>query len=152
MDQSIDPAFAFDEADLEATGDFSQIADEIAADVGDDTSSIDFPTMDQAGGTLGAAAGSAKGALGSATDSAKDAFGAATDSASGALGSATGSVKGALSSVTDTAGGALGSAKGAVLGAAGAATAGAAGIAGKVGDKASDAMNDTSLDMPDFWI
>ncbi len=46
MDQSIDPAFAFDEADLEATGDFSQIANEIAADVGDDTGSLDFPSLE----------------------------------------------------------------------------------------------------------
>lgn len=99
MDQSIDPAFAFDEADLEATGDFSQIADEIAADVGDDTSSLDFPSLDKAGDALGAATGSAKGVA---------------------------------------------------LGAAGAAAAGAAGIAGTVGDKASNAMNDMSLDMPDL--
>jgi pilus assembly protein FimV len=42
-DQSIDPAFAFDEADLEATGDFSLIADELAAEAGD---SIDFPGFD----------------------------------------------------------------------------------------------------------
>jgi len=96
MDQSIDPAFAFDEADLEATGDFSQIADEITAEVGDDTSSLDFPSLDSAG---------------------------------------------------DAVGGALGSAKGKALGAAGAAAAGAAGIAGTVGDKASNAVNDMSLDM-----
>lgn len=43
MDQSLDPAFAFDEADLEATGDFSQIADELAAEAGDN---IDFPSFD----------------------------------------------------------------------------------------------------------
>lgn len=43
MDQSLDPAFAFDEADLEATGDFSQIADELAAEAG---GSIDFPSFD----------------------------------------------------------------------------------------------------------
>jgi len=71
MDQSIDPAFAFDEADLEATGDFSQIAGEISAD---DTGSLDFPTEN----------------------------------------------------ITDA----------------------ASGIAGTVGDQASDAMNDMSLDVP----
>lgn len=43
MDQSIDPAFAFDEGDLEATGDFSQIASELAAE---DDGSIDFPDFD----------------------------------------------------------------------------------------------------------
>ncbi len=76
MDQSIDPAFAFDEADLEATGDFSQIADEIAADVGDDTASLDFPSLDSAGDSLGSIAGSAKGA----------ALGAAGAAAAGAAG------------------------------------------------------------------
>ncbi len=89
MDQSIDPAFAFDEADLEATGDFSQIANEIAAD-GDDTSSLNFPALDNA-------ADSAKGA-----------------------------VSGAAPDITDT----------------------ASGIAGTVGDQASDAMNDMSLNVP----
>jgi pilus assembly protein FimV len=43
MDQSLDPAFAFDEADLEATGDFSQIADDFAAEAGDN---VDFPSFD----------------------------------------------------------------------------------------------------------
>ena len=43
MDQSLDPAFAFDEADLEATGDFSQIADELAEEAGD---GIDFASFD----------------------------------------------------------------------------------------------------------
>jgi len=43
MDQSIDPAFAFDEGDLEATGDFSQIASELAAE---SDGSIDFPDFD----------------------------------------------------------------------------------------------------------
>lgn len=39
MDQSIDPGFAFDEGDLEATGDFSEIANELA---GEEEGSIDF--------------------------------------------------------------------------------------------------------------
>ncbi len=43
MDQSLDPAFAFDEADLEATGDFSQIAGELAEEEGD---GIDFTSFD----------------------------------------------------------------------------------------------------------
>jgi len=42
MDQSLDPAFAFDESDLEATGDFSQIADELS----DETNSVDLPDFD----------------------------------------------------------------------------------------------------------
>jgi len=40
MDQSLDPAFAFDEADLEATGDFSEIANELST--GSDDGSIEF--------------------------------------------------------------------------------------------------------------
>ncbi len=44
LDQSVDPAFAFDEADLEATGDFSQIADEVAAE--NDVGTIEFPDLD----------------------------------------------------------------------------------------------------------
>ncbi len=48
MDQSLDPAFAFDEADLEATGDFSEIANEISAEV--DDGSIEFPDFDDAPG------------------------------------------------------------------------------------------------------
>lgn len=42
MDQSLDPAFAFDEADLEATGDFSQIANELAAER---DGTLDFPGL-----------------------------------------------------------------------------------------------------------
>jgi len=34
MDQSIDPAFAFSEEDLESTGDFSKVANEISDDAG----------------------------------------------------------------------------------------------------------------------
>ncbi|MFK8080913.1 MAG: FimV/HubP family polar landmark protein [Granulosicoccus sp.] len=43
MDSSIDPAFAFDEGDLEATGDFSAIVDELASD--DDGAGIDLPGL-----------------------------------------------------------------------------------------------------------
>lgn len=49
MDQSLDPAFAFDEADLEATGDFSEIASELAAETDD---GLDYPGF---GDTLAAA-------------------------------------------------------------------------------------------------
>lgn len=42
-DESLDPAFAFDESDLEATGDFSQISSEL---VSEDSESIDFPGFD----------------------------------------------------------------------------------------------------------
>lgn len=89
MDQSIDPAFAFDEADLEATGDFSQIADEIASDVGDDTSSLDFPSMDKAGDALdsasGAVSGAALGAAGAAAAGAAGIAGTVGDKASNAM-------------------------------------------------------------------
>ncbi|MFK7892915.1 MAG: FimV/HubP family polar landmark protein [Granulosicoccus sp.] len=43
MEQSIDPAYAFDEGDLEATGDFSRITGDLAAD---DESSVEFPGFD----------------------------------------------------------------------------------------------------------
>ncbi len=59
MDESLDPAFAFDEADLEATGDFSAITDELAnensiaeAATSDlDDGSLEFPNFDDAGKT-----------------------------------------------------------------------------------------------------
>ena len=44
MDQSLDPAFAFNESDLEATGDFSQLTDELVAEV--DTGVIEFSDTD----------------------------------------------------------------------------------------------------------
>lgn len=71
MDQSIDPAFAFDEADLEATGDFSQIADEIAAEGGDDTGSLDFPSFDSAADSITDTTSGIAGAIG---DKASDAM------------------------------------------------------------------------------
>ncbi len=72
MDQSLDPAFAFDEGDLEATGDFSQIASELAQEEG----SIDFPDLGDTDGALGAAvAGTAGlGGLAAASASAADAL------------------------------------------------------------------------------
>lgn len=66
MDQSIDPAFAFDESDLEATGDFSQIASELSVE---NTDSIDFPDFDSASAVddavtgVGSGISSAKGAI-----------------------------------------------------------------------------------------
>ena len=47
MDASLDPAFAFDEGDLEATGDFTAIADDVAAEA--DDGSIDFPGFESTG-------------------------------------------------------------------------------------------------------
>lgn len=68
MDQSLDPAFAFDETDLEATGDFSQIANEIASEeVNVDDTSLDFPGIDpetSVGEKLGDAGSSLKGGIG----------------------------------------------------------------------------------------
>ena len=52
MDQSLDPAFAFDEGDLEATGDFSQIASELAAE---EDGIIDFPGFEADGPLVGEA-------------------------------------------------------------------------------------------------
>jgi len=84
MDQSLDPAFAFDETDLEATGDFSQIANEIASEevnVGDtlvDDNSLDFPGFDAGEGVgdkLGGIAESSKDKLGGLADAGKDKLG-----------------------------------------------------------------------------
>jgi len=87
MDQSLDPAFAFDETDLEATGDFSQIANEIAteevsvdtdtldADTLVDDTSLDFPGFDATESlddSVGDSVGDSKAA--SAKDSAADMF------------------------------------------------------------------------------
>ena len=56
MDESIDPAFAFDESDLEATGDFTAISEELSAeesqsglDVG---GNIDISAIDEPGGSV----------------------------------------------------------------------------------------------------
>jgi pilus assembly protein FimV len=72
MDQSLDPAFAFDEGDLDATGDFSQIANELAQE----DESIDFPDLVDTGGALGAAVAGAAGlgGLAAASASATDAL------------------------------------------------------------------------------
>ena len=48
LDHSIDPAFAFDESDLEATGDFSLITGELAAE---DEETIDFPGFEEGAST-----------------------------------------------------------------------------------------------------
>lgn len=44
FDQSADPALAFDEADLEATGDFTEVSAETAAEIDDGV--IEFPSLD----------------------------------------------------------------------------------------------------------
>ncbi len=82
MDQSLDPAFAFDETDLEATGDFSQIADEIASEevnVGSDSlvddTSLDFPDFD-AGDKVGDIADAGKDKLVDAGSALKGGIGA----------------------------------------------------------------------------
>ncbi len=90
MDQSLDPAFAFDETDLEATGDFSQIADEIAseelsvdadslsADTLVDDTSLDFPGFD--------ATESLGDSVGDLTDAGKDKLGGLGSKLSGGIG------------------------------------------------------------------
>ncbi|ASJ75336.1 FimV/HubP family polar landmark protein [Granulosicoccus antarcticus] len=50
MEQSLDPAFAFDEGDLEATGDFSELASEVANEK--KNSSIEFSDFDATGGDV----------------------------------------------------------------------------------------------------
>ena len=53
MDESLDPAFAFDETDLEATGDFTAISEELSAEESksglDAGGGIDFTTIDESG-------------------------------------------------------------------------------------------------------
>jgi len=68
MDQSLDPAFAFDETDLEATGDFTQITEEL---VGEGDGTIDFPGFD---------------AVESAGDAVKDKMGAVAGAGAAAVG------------------------------------------------------------------
>jgi len=82
MDQSLDPAFAFDETDLEATGDFSQIADEIASEEvavnGEaDDGGLDFPGFDSS---------DAGEALGDALDTGKDKVSGAGAAVAGGVG------------------------------------------------------------------
>jgi len=86
IDQSLDPAFAFDEGDLEATGDFSQLASELAAE---DNGTIDFPDLEGAGDGAASALDGAKGAAGDAADAASDkAKGAGAGLATGVAGAA----------------------------------------------------------------
>lgn len=70
LDQSVDPAFAFDEADLEATGDFTKISDEIAAE--SDNGTVDFPDFDDMSGGAKAAVGGAAAAAGGAIAASMD--------------------------------------------------------------------------------
>ncbi len=74
MDQSLDPAFAFDETDLEATGDFTQITEEL---VGEGDGTIDFPgfdAVDSAGDAVKDKMGAVAGAGAAASDSLDDAL------------------------------------------------------------------------------
>ena len=74
MDQSIDPAFAFSEEDLEASGDFTAVAEEIADEAGtiefpefsDDVSSAGDAVKDAGSGGLAAGLAGAAGAAGAA--------------------------------------------------------------------------------------
>ena len=66
MDESLDPAFAFDEGDLEATGDFSAVVEELAAE--NDDGSLDFPGFDDAGAAANEALSQTTNALDSSLD------------------------------------------------------------------------------------
>jgi len=108
MDQTVDPGAAFAEADLEATGDFTQIADEIRDGASD---TLSFPDSDLPGTPDTGSASIADGLgdmLGGAKDNASSAAGGLGDMASGA---------------SDKAGLALGGAATGIAGAAGAAAA-----------------------------
>jgi len=124
LDQTIDPGAAFDETDLEATGDFTKIADEIR-DTSTDSNLTDS-AIDNLGGsepddankrTIGDSLGFDIGGAGDAVgDAASDAAGSAGDAASGFLDKS----------------------KAAVGGGAAGLAAGAAGVAGAIGLGSAD--------------
>ena len=116
MDQSLDPAFAFDETDLEATGDFSQIADEIAseeltvnadsldADTLIDDTSLDFPGFDSTeslGDAVGDLAGAGKDKLGDAGSAVSGGIGALAAGGAAAAGGLAAKAASAKDSATD---------------------------------------------------
>ncbi|MDO6459429.1 FimV/HubP family polar landmark protein [Granulosicoccaceae sp. 1_MG-2023] len=77
LDQSIDPGFSFDEADLEATGDFSKIAAEVSDEIpevaspaapaaSDDDSGLDFGSLKDAAADKASTVGAAGAGLAAA--------------------------------------------------------------------------------------
>ena len=168
MDQTIDPGAAFDETDLEATGDFTKIADEIRESSNDSAltdSAIDNlsesvdPTKQSIGDSLGFSVGGAQDAAadmaGNAGDAVSGLGGAAAsglgnvtsglgDAASGlgdkasGLGDAASGLTDKASGLGDKASGLMDKSKAAVGGGAAGLAAGAAGVAGAIGLGAAD--------------
>lgn len=107
MDQSIDPGAAFAESDLEATGDFTQIANEIK---GGSTDTLEFPDslsdskLGDAGDMLGDAGTNLGEAGGNLTDGLTDGLDGLGDKAGSALDGAKSSLGGAAAGVAGLAG------------------------------------------------
>ncbi len=123
MDQSLDPAFAFDETDLEATGDFSQIANEIASE---EPAELDLPSLDSSS---------------AAPDLTSD---------DGSLDFPGFDADGPVDKIGDAAASAGAGAKGAAAGLAGGAAAAMGVVGAKASaakDKASDALNFDDLEI-----
>ncbi len=140
MDQTLDPGAAFAEADLEATGDFTQIAQDIR---GASSDTLDFPDNADTGAgladELGGFVGGAKDKAGSAVSGIGDTAG---DAASG-LGDAAGN---AVSGLGDKASG-LGDKASLAVGGAATGLAGlAGGAAAMAGLGKSEASNDATGD------
>jgi len=111
MDQSLDPAFAFDETDLEATGDFTQMASDIAAEEAsasaesvteNDDNSLDFPDFNAAD-SLSDVADAGKDKLSSVGSSVTAGVGGAAAAAAGGLAATAAAAKDSASDVFDDA-------------------------------------------------
>jgi len=116
MDQSLDPAFAFDETDLEATGDFSQMANDIAAEeelaeANADTAlrspelddnSLDFPDFN-ADDSIGELADVGQDKLSSVGSAINAGVGGAAAAATGGLAAAASTAKDSATDVFDDA-------------------------------------------------
>ena len=146
MDQSLDPAFAFDETDLEATGDFSQIAEELAEEEG----TIEFPGMDTP--DVGAAVSDVTDNIAQKVeniddDGSLDFPGFDSDGISDSLGDLGDAGKEKLSSAGSAVTGGIGAAAAGIAGGAGALLSGA-------GDKAAEAKDsfDDALSLDEFDI
>ena len=90
MDQTIDPGAAFEEADLEATGDLSNFTQEAIGNAAADSDSL----LGDLGDTAGDLGGSAGDAMGSLSDKAGDAASNLMGDSKAALGGATAGVAG----------------------------------------------------------
>ena len=109
MDESLDPAFAFDETDLEATGDFSQMSSDIAAEEASsiekqqaDDTALEFPDFN-ATDSIGDVADVGKDKLSSVGSSLKSGVGGGAAAAAGDLAATAASAKDSTSDVLEDA-------------------------------------------------